>query len=806
MKSKARNSKGSKKSANGSANGAKESSVKDGLVTHIISPLDQGHPGAVNTSKAGSGTNMDKPSASEHNTTLEKFGPRDMHHSTALNGIEYTRADRKVMPTTSMETEFIEALYSDFAGQSPHSQGADSNHHQDTLYDEDPDLEDLPPNFSESEGNENENVDSYEDQAGDSGCENFGDDLDVYEHDDFLSSQEAILMELRREQVEFEENVRQLQQQLQRQGSLLPISTSQGTDYNSIARDVIYSDAVEPLDTSMINCDSNSTLNALDDDQEHDTLHSTLMHASAQLSCKFCPDPKSVLCLEKYGWAWKPVIVEAMATAAAAIANFSTMQHRRGGHGDYSLRYSEFLPKPKRHIARPRGSLQHDPNLATQPDNTSYGETQLFNSAVAVAGMSGHIPAPTAPIRHMYRGSTPPPPAVLYPLPPNSPYKFSRKSSEFLEPVGEFHEFQSAEGNSRQVLLHVWPPSSLDTPLLQKLETCCRDFQEHDIVRGHSGDGFLNGWRPSWRQSHQTGVLRFGHWRVRAPAGQGTRLYPPFQTPLTLAAGGGTVLGSNLDVNLPANNNCSYPRSVTPVANMDGTSSSHSPNTSQTHHHHYHHHHHHHHHQHQGHQTCTVHDAPAYHTDYQVHEQKAGQDVVPGSVPNLHSHGSTCNTVSGEKHGEHYSPAPQDLHVESSTRGRLLRLIRAIQMVEKVIIARHLKYLFPTLYEKYHGLQFGTPRLFDAVATVALAMDVSPRLHHDKTHTKHGFCWIVACGDFIGGDLCIPELGKRVVMRPGTVVAIRSTVVAYYIERYAKDTSMYTMYAYTSDNNWPPAA
>ena len=46
----------------------------------------------------------------------------------------------------------------------------------------------------------------------------------------------------------------------------------------------------------------------------------------------------------------------------------------------------------------------------------------------------------------------------MYPLPPNSPYTFRRRASEYLEPVGEFQEFQSAEGNSRQVLMHAGPP------------------------------------------------------------------------------------------------------------------------------------------------------------------------------------------------------------------------------------------------------------------------------------------------------------------------------------------------------------
>ncbi|KAF8936562.1 hypothetical protein BGZ58_004024 [Dissophora ornata] len=461
MKSKTRNSKGSKKAPNGVVHGSKDSNTDGPTNVPHVSSRDQDHLGGHPPPSMMPTTteNRETPLVLAYNQVPPRNSSVAIRHvghgvhasssgalDGAAGGVEHDRSDRRVAPTTSMETEYIEALYSDLSGNGS--------------------LEELPPSSSsESDDIDYEDMDSYGDQGDEGDCEDFEDALGVYEHDDFLSSPEAIFLELRREQVEFEENVRQLQQQLQRQGSLLPLSTEEGADLD-----------------------------------KH--------------SCNLCSDPNI--------------------TDAATSGDDPTVQ--------------------------------------------------------------------TLPIRHMYRGTTPPPSAVLYPLPLDSPYRFGRKSSELLEPVGEFHEFQSAEGNSRQ-----------------------------------------------------------------------------------------------------------------------------------------------------------------------------------------------C-------HG------PQSLHLESSTQGRLLRLIRAIQKVEKEIIAGHLKYLFPTLYEKYHGLQFGTPRLFDAVATVALAMDVSPRPHHDKAHTKHGFCWIIACGDFVGGDLCIPELGKRVVMRPGTVVAIRSTVVAYYIERYARNTSMYTMYAYTSDNNWPPAA
>ncbi|KAG0274362.1 hypothetical protein BGZ95_009867 [Linnemannia exigua] len=674
---------------------------------------------------------------------------------------DHPQPERRMAPTTSMETEYIEALYAELSHQDSQPLAISLNQTHDSLFSQLAQLSDLPLNSSSESGDiDFDDIDSYDEQGVDGDCEDFEDDLDVYEHDDFLSSQEAILLELRREQVEFEENVRQLQQQLQRQGSLLPSSSSNdGIDY----------DNVDQLDENP-GAVSDHT-NTMDTSNSLSKTHKGKLWTGHD--CRLCVEPRSSLCIGKYGWYWRPIIIEALATAAAAIAIFNShpLDSTQGTSLQPTNKFSEFLPRPN-HI--PNRFSQEEQIHLSDPDRIYSSRLPYFSSVNAVSTPKGQHPTTqSVPISHMYRGTTPPPPAVLYPLPPDSPYKFGRKSSEFLEPVGETHEFQSAEGNSRQVLLHVWPPDELDTNMLQKLEACCREFQSKDVVRGHSGDGFLNGWRPSWKDPQQTGVLRFGHWR------------PPFQTPLTLAAGGGSVLGSAATLNpntnntIHINNPTNHQQAVNATSyrganGQNGKANSYAATNG---------------HAGQNYGACPVHDPPW---------QRA---------PEKHSdicHDPDC--LHAEVKQQQDENRPRDLQLESATQGRLLRLVRSIQMVEKGIIARHLKFLFPTLYEKYHGLQFGTPRLFDAVATVALSMDVSPRLHHDKAHTKHGFCWIVACGDFVGGDLCIPELGKRVVMRPGTVVAIRSTVVAYYIEHYAKDTSMYVMYAYTSDNNWPPAA
>ncbi|KAG0046375.1 hypothetical protein BGZ83_008446 [Gryganskiella cystojenkinii] len=643
--------------------------------------------------------------------------------------------DNSQAPVTSMETEYIEALYA----ATPTDQ-----HH--LLNDTDQDLRRARVqdrrigNSGSGSEEEEEDLDfdelgSYDDHGDDGDCEQDSEDedLDAYEHDDFLSSQEAILMELRREQVEFEENVRQLQQQLQRQGSMLPLLPNDTLDLGPRDHGDAQSNGLE-LSPSLVE-DSRRQTEPGVIDLKVKQVHNIVSAQTKRQPCTLCPDPKSSLCLENMGWAWRPLVVEALATAAAAITLFKARKNQR-----LLTENTIFLP------AFARGSsVEGRPH---RPLSSSFSQSQ--ETRADASNSNGSIDQRQFSGDHDSTSSH----HTLYPLPPNSPYTFRRKASEYLEPVGEFQEFQSAEGNSRQVLMHVWPPSELDSALLKKLETCCRDFQESEVVRGHSGDGFLNGWRPAWKQPNKTGVLRFGHWRVRSLESP-EQLYAPFQTPLTLAAGGGSVLGSTVNLNLDENLST---KEAAP-AQAHRTSSSSRGGISQ--------------------------------------QQETAKSERP--VCAIHGHRCTEHTTDTSS-----QPSP-DQQLESLTQRRLLRLIRAIQMVEKGIIARHLKYLFPTLYEKYHGLQFGTPRLFDAVATVAMAMDVAPRLHHDRAHTRHGFCWIIACGDFVGGDLCIPELGKRVVMRPGTVVAIRSTVVAYYIERYAKGTSMYTMYAYTADNCWPPA-
>ncbi|KAG0018443.1 hypothetical protein BGZ80_007168 [Entomortierella chlamydospora] len=354
MKSKPRNSKGSKKS--GRKNPAMDNPIKPIHSTFQDNP----HPDP---------TAISRDRVMQYRTLIPHEVPSPLPNQTT-NGIEYPRFDRRP-PTTSMETEFIEALYSDLSRRTSCSPSINANPTLDTAYTVHSDL-DLPPHSSsESDDIDYEDMESYDEDRGEDGdCEDFDDDLDVYEHDDFLSSQEAILMELRREQVEFEENVRQLQQQLQRQGSLLPLSSNDGDEFESIAQSNVYSDHID------VTGDSNNIAHEIDGGKiEHGIGGAIGVFPGSNYTCNSCKDPKSSLCLENYGSIWRIAIIEALATAAATIASFNAYQYQQDqDRNDQSsidqtkFRYFEFLPRP-RPPNRPRDTLEHQYDLKSLKSN-----------------------------------------------------------------------------------------------------------------------------------------------------------------------------------------------------------------------------------------------------------------------------------------------------------------------------------------------------------------------------------------------------------------------------------------------------
>jgi len=263
----------------------------------------------------------------------------------------YPRADRRSQQATSMETEY--GALCPTLSQNP---GAiEPDYLQDKIRTGHPYQSDGEINSSsESDDMDYDDGDSSDDHPDDEQSEDFDGDLDVYAHGDFLSSQEAILMELRREQVEFEENVRQLQQQLQRQGSILSQSAIENTTSNNMAFSNTHANPSDSTSTFTYDCNGVHTPDGLTGSAAPP---SALIDVNGFV-CDVCVDPKPTLCLEKYGWVWRPLIIEALATAAAAIANICSLQHPPDGEGDSKgsvphspFRYNDLLPKHRRSCA-----------------------------------------------------------------------------------------------------------------------------------------------------------------------------------------------------------------------------------------------------------------------------------------------------------------------------------------------------------------------------------------------------------------------------------------------------------------------
>jgi hypothetical protein len=64
-----------------------------------------------------------------------------------------------------------------------------------------------------------------------------------------------------------------------------------------------------------------------------------------------------------------------------------------------------------------------------------------------------------------------------------------------------------------------------------------------------------------------------------------------------------------------------------------------------------------------------------------------------------------------------------------------------------------------------------------AFTTVAVTNGVSNILHTDKE--DGGLTWVIPLGDWEGGDLCIPQEGIKVALRPGDAIAFQANFIAH---------------------------
>lgn len=52
-------------------------------------------------------------------------------------------------------------------------------------------------------------------------------------------------------------------------------------------------------------------------------------------------------------------------------------------------------------------------------------------------------------------------------------------------------------------------------------------------------------------------------------------------------------------------------------------------------------------------------------------------------------------------------------------------------------------------------------------------------IHIDFSDRLDYFCWVLAVGDWEGGEFCAPQLGVKFPIRPGQIFAVRARYLAH---------------------------
>ncbi|UZO25353.1 uncharacterized protein OCT59_017619 [Rhizophagus irregularis] len=71
------------------------------------------------------------------------------------------------------------------------------------------------------------------------------------------------------------------------------------------------------------------------------------------------------------------------------------------------------------------------------------------------------------------------------------------------------------------------------------------------------------------------------------------------------------------------------------------------------------------------------------------------------------------------------------------------------------------------------------PRTFGIFPTIAINFNVISNYHWDSNDDPNGLCFLVALGDFEGGELCFPQLQILVKLKPGQIVAFPSYLLLH---------------------------
>ncbi|UZO15186.1 uncharacterized protein OCT59_006619 [Rhizophagus irregularis] len=107
-------------------------------------------------------------------------------------------------------------------------------------------------------------------------------------------------------------------------------------------------------------------------------------------------------------------------------------------------------------------------------------------------------------------------------------------------------------------------------------------------------------------------------------------------------------------------------------------------------------------------------------------------------------------------------------------------LLFALQPISNSV-NRFVNKYYEHYYTKLSKLTIGpfVPRTFGIFPTIAINFNVISNYHWDSNDDPNGLCFLVALGDFEGGELCFPQLQILVKLKPGQIVAFPSYLLLH---------------------------
>jgi hypothetical protein len=107
-------------------------------------------------------------------------------------------------------------------------------------------------------------------------------------------------------------------------------------------------------------------------------------------------------------------------------------------------------------------------------------------------------------------------------------------------------------------------------------------------------------------------------------------------------------------------------------------------------------------------------------------------------------------------------------------------LLCALQPISNSV-NRFVNKYYEHYYTKLSKLSLGpfVPRPFGIFPAIVINFNIISNYHWDSNDDPNGLCFLIALGDFEGGELCFPQLQILVKLKPGQVVAFPSYLLLH---------------------------